>query len=105
MDNIELMEMIKKAQKMIDNNEVPEEIKVMARNMQNSNNADASKINLNQQNKQQVFNLITANKISNKSLMITINLNNKVLVTIIKIDNKTLMTITIIIVILILIML
>ena len=56
MDNIELMEMIKKAQKMIDNNEVPEEIKVMARNMQNSNNADASKINLNQQNKQQVFN-------------------------------------------------
>ena len=56
MDNIELMEMIKKAQKMIDNNEVPEEIKVMARNMQNSNNADASKTNLNQQNKQQVFN-------------------------------------------------
>ena len=62
MDNIELMEMIKKAQKMIDNNEVPEEIKVMARNMQNSNNADASKISLNQQNKQSDFNNSQQNK-------------------------------------------
>ena len=39
MDNNELMEMMKKAQKMIDNNEVPEEIKMMAKNMSNNNNS------------------------------------------------------------------
>ena len=37
MDNNELMEMMKKAQKMIDNNEVPEEIKMMAQNMSKNN--------------------------------------------------------------------
>ena len=66
MDNNELMEMMKRAQKMIDNNEIPKEIKMMAQNM------SKAKASSNQQAK------INGNVVSNSPINANSNISSNI---------------------------